>query len=280
MTPQQIVDAIYAKAAAEGVGPPPHPSYRDTFKNGNPDTVVTGIATTGMSTFDMLKRAVAEGRNFIISHEDTWYSDNDSVEALSGDPVYLAKKAFIDEHGLVIWRNHDLAHRMRPDPLFAGQLSLLGWEADKPANGAAPRWPVVTLPQPMTLEALAAYVTRRTGTHAHRITGPRDMMVRKVAIGVGYAFPDFTLDDDVDVIVGGEAAEGADSHLPTYDATAFAQDSTLLGRPRGIILLGHMGTEDIGMKLLAEWLAGFIKDVSIRYIPANEPFTPLNARPG
>jgi hypothetical protein len=41
-----------------------------------------------------------------------------------------------------------------------------------------------------------------------------------------------------------------------------------------------MGTEDIGMKLLAEWLAGFIKDVSIRYIPANEPFTPLNARPG
>jgi hypothetical protein len=95
MTPQQIVDAIYAKAAAEGVGPPPHPSYRDTFKNGNPDTVVTGIATTGMSTFDMLKRAVAEGRNFIISHEDTWYSDNDSVEALSGDPVYLAKKAFI-----------------------------------------------------------------------------------------------------------------------------------------------------------------------------------------
>lgn len=280
MTPQQVVDAIYARAAAEGVGPAPRPSYRDTFKIGNPDTAITGIATTGMSTFDMLKRAVAEKRNFIITHEDTWYSDNDSVEALSADPIYLAKKAFIDEHGLVIWRNHDLAHRLHPDPLFAGQMDLLGWKADKPASPAASRWPVVTLPEPMTLEALARYVTARTGTHSHRITGPRAMMVRKVAIGVGYAFPDFSLDDDVDVIVGGESAEGADSHLPTYDATAFAQDSTLLGRPRGIILLGHMGTEDIGMKLLAEWIAGFIKDVTIRYIPATEPFSPPGLQQG
>lgn len=275
MTPQQVVDAIYARAAAEGVGPAPRPSYRDTFKIGNPDTAITGIATTGMSTFDLLKRAVADQRNFIITHEDTWFRDDDIVDFQASDPIYLAKKAYIEEHGLVIWRNHDLAHRMRPDQLFAGQLRLLGWEADKTENPAMARWPVVTLPQPMTLEALGRYVTARTGTHSHRITGPRAMLVRKVAIGVGYAFPDFTLDPDVDVIVGGESAEGADSNLPTYDVTAFAQDSTLLGRPRGVILLGHMGTEDIGMKLMAEWIAGFVKGVSIRYMPATEPFTPL-----
>lgn len=276
MTPRQIVDAIYAKAAAEGVPPSPRASYRDTFKIGDPDTTVTGIATTGMSTFDMLKRAVDEKRNFIISHEDTWYNDRDNIEALSDDPIYLAKKAFIEEHGLVIWRNHDLAHRMHPDQLFAGQLRLLGWQADKAETVAIGRWPIVTLPQPMTLEALARYVAARTGTHAHRITGPRDMMVRKVAIGVGYAFPDFTAVPEADVIVGGESAEGADSDLPTYDATAFAQDATLLGRPRGIMLLGHMGTEDIGMKLMAEWIASFVKDVPIRYLPATEPFTPLD----
>src|SRR5580700_9825703 len=32
-------------------------SYRDTFKLGNPDSTVTGIATTMMATFDMIKRA-------------------------------------------------------------------------------------------------------------------------------------------------------------------------------------------------------------------------------
>jgi putative NIF3 family GTP cyclohydrolase 1 type 2 len=280
MTPQQVVDAIYAKAAAEGVGPSPRPSRRDTFKIGDPNTAITGIATTGMSTFDMLKRAVADNRNFIISHEDTWFRDDDIVNFQEQDPIYLAKKAYIEEHKLVIWRNHDLAHRMHPDPLFAGQLRLLGWQADKADTVVLGRWPIVTLPQPMTLEALARYVAERTGTHSHRITGPRDMMVRKVAIGVGYAFPDFTAVPEADVIVGGESAEGADSNLPTYDATAFAQDSTLLGRPRGIMLLGHMGTEDIGMKMLAEWIATFIKDVPIRYMPATEPFTPLATRHG
>lgn len=275
MTPRQVVEAIYAKAAAEGVPPFTRPSRRDTFKIGDPDTPITGIATTGMSTFDMLKRAVADGRNFIITHEDTWFRDDDIVDFQADDPIYRAKKAYIEEHKLVIWRNHDLAHRMHPDQLFAGQLRLLGWQADKADTVALGRWPIVTLPQPMTLEALARYVTQRTGTHSHRITGPRGMMVRKVAIGVGYAFPDFTAVPEADVIVGGESAEGSDSNLPTYDVTAFAQDSTLLGRPRGVILLGHMGTEDIGMKLMAEWIASFIKDVPIRYMPATEPFTPI-----
>ena len=51
----------------------------DTFKAGNPEALVRGIATTGMATFDVLKRAAGEGRNFVITHEPTFYNHLDQT---------------------------------------------------------------------------------------------------------------------------------------------------------------------------------------------------------
>jgi putative NIF3 family GTP cyclohydrolase 1 type 2 len=270
MTPRALIDLINRKAAEQGTPAPQAPSRRDTFKAGDPDAEITGIVTTGMSTFDLLRRAAAAGRNMIITHEDTYFRDNDVTDFLGDDPVYLAKKAFIEQHGLIIWRNHDLAHRMRPDPLFAGQLRTLGWTAD-PID-PAPRMPIVTLPKPMTLAELTRYCVARTGTRSHRVTGNPGMIVRKVAVGVGYAFPSMPTVPDVDAIVGGESAEGSGATLPTMDQSAFAADMTSIGRPRGIIFLGHMGTEDRPMALVAEWLRGFVTGIPIDFLPAEEPF--------
>ena len=61
-------------------------SARDTYKSGGPSTVVTGIATTVMSTFDQVQRAHAEGLNFILSHETTYWNDRDLVTDLADDP--------------------------------------------------------------------------------------------------------------------------------------------------------------------------------------------------
>ena len=270
MTPRELVELINRKAAQEGTPPSPGPSRRDTFKAGDPDAPITGIFTTGMSTFDLLRRAVAAGRNMIITHEDTYFRDNDLTDFLGDDPVYLAKKAFIERNRLIIWRDHDLAHRMRPDQLFAGQLRTLGWTADR--IEPAPRMPIVTLPRPMTLAELTRYCVARTGTHSHRVTGNPDMVVRKVAVGVGYALPSMPTVPDVDAIVGGESAEGSASALPTMDQSMFAADMTGIGRPRGIIFLGHMGTEDSPMAVVAEWLRGFVPGIPVGFLAAGEPF--------
>src|SRR5437763_8112306 len=52
----------------------------DTFKAGDPETPVTGIAVTMMATLDVLQRASAQGLNFVITHEPTFYSHLDVPE--------------------------------------------------------------------------------------------------------------------------------------------------------------------------------------------------------
>ena len=72
-------------------------SFRDTFKAGNPDSQVKGIASTMMTTFDVLKRANEAGLNMVISHEDTYWNDPDDTKDLTANPLYKAKTEYIRE---------------------------------------------------------------------------------------------------------------------------------------------------------------------------------------
>src|SRR5439155_23204995 len=79
MTGREVVDLI-----KKNVGVPwNEQSTRDTFKVGNPDSTVKGIATTMMVTIGMLKRAQEAGLNIVISYEKTYWNDSDDTKALT-----------------------------------------------------------------------------------------------------------------------------------------------------------------------------------------------------
>lgn len=257
MTAKDIVTRIQEKLAASGI------AWRaqtvDTFKAGAPETAVKGIATTGMATFDLLHRAASAGKNFVITHEPTFYNHTDETTALQSDPVYQTKQRFIQENNLVVFRFHDHAHALRPDPLVAGSARMLGL-----TEYASPADPRLFLVPPTTLGALAADFARRLGGHAIRVVGDPALPVTRVSIGPGYGAPAFS--SSFDVAVGGELAESGSN-------AAYALDATTLGQGKGLILLGHMLSEDFGMREVADWLRTFLTDVPIEWIPAGEPFS-------
>lgn len=256
MTAQEIVTRIQQQLASQKI------NWRsetvDTFKAGDPATPIDGIATTGMATFNVLKRAAKANRNFVITHEPTFYNHQDQTAALAQDPTYEAKQQFIKDHRLVVWRFHDHAHALRPDPLVAGSARALGWTAY--ASPTEPR--IYTLPA-TTLGALAADIARRLKGRAIRVAGDPSMKVARVALGPGYGVPPLTA--SVDVVIGGEASESGGN-------SEYLADAAASGQPKGVILLGHMLSEDFGMFELAEWLRGFLTGVPIDWISAGEPF--------
>src|SRR5271157_701227 len=98
LTARQVIERIQ-----KNVGVPWRSQTVDTFKAGDPDTPVTGIATTMMATYDVLQRAAAAGDNLVITHEPTFYGHTDETAGLAreNDAVLAAKQDFIEKHHLV-----------------------------------------------------------------------------------------------------------------------------------------------------------------------------------
>lgn len=236
----------------------------DTFKAGNPDTPVTGIAVTMMATMDVLQRAADKHLNFIITHEPTFFSHTDVPEEMpENDPVWAEKRAFIEKHGLVIWRFHDHWHRMKQDGIELGMVHALGWEKyQNPENQF-----LFVLPQ-TTLKDLAKGVAKTLGASTMRVVGDPEMKVTQVALSPGYeGFVKEThaLErDDVQVVLAGETRE--------WETVEYAADAVTQGRKKALIVIGHIPSEQAGMEECARWLGGFVKGVKIEFVPAKEAF--------
>lgn len=257
MTVKEVIDAI-----KQNLGIPwQERTYRDTIKVGSPDTVVTGIATTMMSTFDVIKRAHAAKLNFVISHENTFWTDREDTKPIAELPLFKVKTEYCQQNGMVIMRFHDHIHSKVPDLSVIPLLRLVGIE-----DGKTPTYSGVREIPETTLGALASRIQKATGLRAIRVAGDPAMKVRKIATGPGYAYPRMT--SDVDVLIGGEAQESDGG----FDITSYVRDAAALGIPKGQITLGHMVSEEEGMNEFAKWLRTFIKDAPIQFVPAGEPY--------
>lgn len=235
----------------------------DTFKSGGPEVPVTGIATTFMATMDVLRQAKAAGLNLIITHEPTYYNHLDDLEPLANDPVQAAKKAYIEENGLVVFRFHDHWHRTRPDGIDKGMAEVLGWESYRTAE----HYRIFELPE-QTVAAHARDIQERMQGQSLRVVGRLDMPVKRIAAVLG-AYPssahyEMLQREDVDLLLVGEARE--------WETVEYVRDAVALGHAKALIIMGHQPSEEGGMAYCAEWLQSFIPEVPIRHINAGEPF--------
>jgi len=242
----------------------------DTFKAGNPDATVTGIAVTMMATMDVLQRASAQGLNFVITHEPTFYAHLDTPEGMpENDPVWAEKREFIEKHGMVVWRFHDHWHKRKPDGIEAGMVRALGWENyQRPDNEH-----LFVMPD-TTVKDLAEQVARKLGSPVVRYVGNPEMRVKKVALSPGsegFESETHTLErDDVEVLLVGETVE--------WETVEYVDDAAAQGRRKALIVIGHIPSEQAGMEECTRWLKEFVKGVPIKFVPTKQPFSTVASR--
>lgn len=258
-TAREVVASIQ-----QHIGIPWNAETVDTFKAGNPDTPVTGIAVTMMATLDVLQRAAAQHLNLIITHEPTFYSHLDVPEEMpESDPVWAEKRAFIEKNGLVVWRFHDHWHRRNPDGIEAGMIHALGWE-----NFQSKENPYLfTLPE-TTIKDLANNVAKLLNSPVVRVVGNPNLKVTHAALSPGFA--GFVREthalemDNVQVLLVGETRE--------WETVEYAADAVTEGRPKALIILGHIPSEQAGMDECTTWLKTFLPNLKITFVPAPQPF--------
>ena len=265
VTAQDIVDRI-----RKNVGVAWSSDTVDTFKAGDPSTVVKGVVTTSMATLDVLRKAVQAGANLVITAAPTFYSRAD-LNTLSGrgvpaslppDPVYAGKNDFIAKHELVVFRLTHHWNQRKPDPRAQGLAAAMNWTKYKSGDDGLH----YHVPE-ITLEALAGQVKTHLGTRGGiRAIGDRTMTVRRIGLLPGFTTiqASIAMLPGVDVIVAGEVQE--------WESATYAQDVAFAGLRKGFISIGRVVNEAPGMQVCADWLTTIVPEVPVRFIAAGDPY--------
>jgi putative NIF3 family GTP cyclohydrolase 1 type 2 len=229
----------------------------DTFKAGNPDDVVTGIATCMFANMETLRKAVANKCNLIIAHEPVFYNHLDKTDFLANDPVYQKKSEYIKQHGLIIFRFHDHLHQTVPDGIYMGMVEKLGWKANQVDKSM-----FYFKFDDQTVGAFAQKLQDQLKGSQLRIVGDPKMHFTNVALSVGapgsQSHLNFLNSNNTELLVAGEGQE-----WETYE---YVLDASMMGMKKAAIFTGHIPSEQAGMEYCAKWLKTFIKDLPVIYI--------------
>jgi putative NIF3 family GTP cyclohydrolase 1 type 2 len=258
LTANQMIQRIL-----QNLGVPARQETVDRFVAGDPEVSVKGIATTMMATLDVIQRAAAAGRNLVITHEPTFWLHQDTTAGLEQDATYQFKIEFIRKNNMAVYHFHDHWHDRKPDGIATGMARELGWE--KNADAQNPK--MFTFPG-VPLSRFAKEIQEKLKIRTMRVVGDPNLTIKRAVASWGYASRDpgiqLLAQPDVDALIVGEARE--------WEVIEYAQDAISAGQKKALLVLGHVVSEQAGMKYCAEWLKTFVTDVPVEFIAAAEPF--------
>jgi putative NIF3 family GTP cyclohydrolase 1 type 2 len=249
----------------------------DGFKAGNPETEVRGIATTAMATMEVLRQASKAGLNLIVTYEPTFFGAQDGAApptpapggrgfgpagVAADDPVYKAKKEFIEKNNVVVFRLRDHWQARKEDDLTAGLADSLGWAARR-VPGEVMMYDIPAA----TLEDTVALIRKKLNLRGGlRAVGDPKTRVRRVMLhpGLMSVATMWKYFDKTDLLIAGEVRE--------WECVPYAADVNTAGGKKSLVTLGRVASEDPGMRACAAWLRTVVKGVPIQWVSAGDPY--------
>ena len=235
----------------------------DTIKAGDPNKELKKVAVTMFATVDTVKKASEWGADLLIVHEPTYYDHFEEIEEL---PVVKAKRELIEKSGITIYRYHDYMHHREIDQVPEGEIYYLGLKGNFVKTPYSASY-LFTAEEPITALELAQKMENELNIKRVRIAGTRNKKSTKIALCFGTPGGVFELlsDENVDMVLTGEACE--------WKLAEYARDADALGINKTLIVMGHIGSERDGMRLLAERLSESHTEFETRYIECGEVYT-------
>jgi hypothetical protein len=224
----------------------------DTFKAGDPQAEVRGIAVAWQSRWPALRQARALGCNLFVTHEPTFYVHRDDNPGAYADEQTEAKRAWLAETGMVIYRCHDVWDSVAEHGIRDSWARGLGLQGPPVAEDER-RWYGVYDVPPQPLATLARQLAARTaeiGQDHVQVVGAPDREVRRLAIGTG-AITRPTVMSRLLAPDGG----GPGALLVTDDGIRFWGDgSWAIDRDIPLLVVNHATAEEWPMRSLAAYL--------------------------
>ena len=229
----------------------------DSFKHGDPDAEVKGIAVAWQSSMAALQEAHAKGLNLFITHEPTFYSHMDDDERMRASEPARRKMAFLDDTGIVVYRCHDTWDVFPKIGIVDAWSDYLGLGAPIATQRYYNLHEVPTTTAWELTHRIARAVSG-LGEQMVQLVGAKSPMVTKLAVGTGAI-----------TNVRHMVAMGADAVLVSDDGTVLWRDAAWaadLGVP--MIIVNHMTAEIPGLQKLVIYLREQFPGVPIEFVGA------------
>jgi putative NIF3 family GTP cyclohydrolase 1 type 2 len=124
---------------------------------------------------------------------------------------------------------------------------------------------------PTRLSSLAARASAKLGAGAVRISGNGSAVVSKIVMTEGFAgfsaVRKLIQQANPDVVVLGEGHE--------WESIEYVVDAIAEGRIKGLIVLGHIPSEQAGMEEIAARIKRLVPEVAVHFVPTKDPFRPV-----
>ena len=224
---------------------------------GDFDRPVRTVAVTIIASPDVIRKAMEVGADMILTHEPTFHA-----VAGEGDTITAQKRALCEAAGIPIVRLHDYMHFTEIDKINLGVMSRVSLEGEFDGQKT------FTLKTPMTAEDFIARLGKDLGLRHIRYIGKGDIPIKTVSLlfgawGDSRIYSEFSR-PEIDLVLIGEGCE--------YNICEYVRDAVELGVQKGLVLLGHMGSEKAGMEYLADYINENIDTVRALYIDSGEVY--------
>lgn len=276
----------------------------DAVITGKPETDVRGVATCFAPSLEVLHKAVAAGKNMIVSLESPFWTrpaaltpggtsptgdqegppgyrplpaapgggGGGAAASQDSDALFREKRDYIAANNLIIYRFTQNWNARQPDPQLGALVKALGYDRGyRPTDGvpwAARGAAFVAIP-PATLKTTAQSIkkTLKLGGGL-RIVGNADTRVTKAAVKPGIALlvdvERYFAEPGVDLVIMGEA-------IWENEAMQYVADLVAAGQKKGLILLGQAASQDPGCGAMAAWIKSLVSEAPVDWIPTSDP---------
>ena len=229
---------------------------------GDPDQEVSRCMVTWIPSFAAVRAAVERDVDLLMCHEPTFWHHRD--DRPGDDLRSVAKMRFIEEHGLVIMRNHDSWVRW-PDigiPWAWAQFLGLGQEPTQiGASGYQHRYDI----EPVALNDFARRVAKACapiGEPMVQVTGDGSKPVSKIGVGTGCG-----CNIDAYLGMGCDCSVVCDDGSCYWSGIQMAEDSD-----HPVIRVNHGTSEEPGMVTLTQYINDSIDGVQAELLPHGSTF--------
>jgi putative NIF3 family GTP cyclohydrolase 1 type 2 len=224
---------------------------------GDPDFEASRCLVVWIPTFSALREAVARGIRFIVCHEPTFWNHWDKTD--DETPDLLAKKGFIQEHGLTILRLHDTWDRWPGIGIPWAWARQLGFETEpvKIGNrGYQHRYDIESMPFADFARRVGA-ACASIGEPQVQMAGDPERLVSRIGVGTGCGcqIPVFR-------------EMGCDCSIVCDDGSCYwsvIQQAIDCDHP--VIRVNHATSEEPGMVTLAAYLNEQFPDLAAEHVP-------------